>query len=95
MIKCDQTSSKYIKASSNTMEKKRVTNVPISGIHNKRSTTATFSITLERKFLLVHLIYRGETIFSLQKEKFPEAFPSSVNESHYSNEKESFKSLEE
>ena len=44
-----QTLSKYMHMSSSTIEKKRVTNVLISGIDDKRSMTATFSITLEGK----------------------------------------------
>ena len=37
MINLDQTSSKHIQVSSNTMEKKGVTNVPTSGIRNLRN----------------------------------------------------------
>ena len=46
IIKFDQTPSKYAQISSNTMEKKGSKNVPISGIDDKRSITATFSITM-------------------------------------------------
>ena len=52
VIKFDQTPSKCIQVSSNTMEKKRDTNVPISGIDVKRSITVTFSITSDGKFFL-------------------------------------------
>lgn len=51
-IKFDQTPSKCIHVSSNTMEKKRDTDVPISGIDVKRSITVTFPITSGRKFFL-------------------------------------------
>ena len=77
------------------MEKKGVKNVPISGIDDKRSITALFSIILEEKFLPMQMIYEGKTMLSLPKIKFPERVSLSVNESHYSNEKESFKLLEE
>lgn len=77
------------------MEKKGVTNVPISGIDDKRSITALFSIILEEKFLPMQMIYEGKTMLSLPKIKYPERVSLSVNESHYSNEKESFKLLEE
>ena len=50
----NQTSSKYIQVSSNTMEMKGVTNIPIPGTVDKRSITATFSITLERNFIPMH-----------------------------------------
>ena len=45
-INFDQTSSKYVQISSNAMEKKGTKNVPIFGIDDKRSITATFSITM-------------------------------------------------
>ena len=43
----------------------------------------------------MQLIYKGETTLSLPKVKFAEGFLSSVSEIHCSNEKESFKLLEE
>ena len=43
----------------------------------------------------MQLIYTGETTLSLPKVKFAEGFLLSVSEIHYSNEKESFKLLEE
>ena len=78
----DQTLSEHIHVSSNTMEKKEVTNVSISGIDDKISMTATFSITLEGKFLLMQLIYKEKTALGLPKVKFHERFSFSVTESH-------------
>ena len=52
VINFDQTPSKCIQVSSNTMEKKGDVNVPISGIDLKRSITVTFSITSDGKFFL-------------------------------------------
>lgn len=43
----------------------------------------------------MQLIYKGETTLSLPKVKFAAGFLLSVSEIHYSNEKESFKLLEE
>ena len=43
----------------------------------------------------MQLIYKGKTSQSLPKVKFPDGFSLSANESHYSNEKESIKFLEE
>ena len=77
----------------NTIEKKRATHFPISSIDDQISITATFSITLEGEFPPMQLIYKGKTTISLPKAKFPEEFSLSVNESHYSNEKETFKLL--
>ena len=69
------------------MEKKGTSNVPIEGIDEKRSITASFSITFDNKFLSMKLIYKGKTSQSLPKVKFPDGFFLSTNESHYSNEK--------
>ena len=95
IINFDQTPSKYVQVSSTTMDKKGGSNVPIEGISDKRSITATFSVTLDNKFLPVQLIYKGKTGQSLPKVKFPNGFSLSPNESHYSNENEALKFVEE
>ena len=77
------------------MERKGTTNVPVSGVDDKRSITATFSITLDKQFLPMQLIYKGKANQSLPKVNFPQKFSLSVNEKHYSNEKESLKFIEE
>ena len=56
-INFDQTPSNYVQVSSTTMDQKGESNVPIAGISDKRSITATFSITLGNKFLPMQLIY--------------------------------------
>ena len=56
-INFDQTPSKYVQVSSTTMDQKGESSVPISDISDKRSTTATFSITLDNKFLPMQLVY--------------------------------------
>ena len=84
--------SKYVQV---TMEKKGTANVPISGVDDKRAITATFSITFDNKFLPMQLIYKGKTHQSLPKVDFPPGFSLSVNEKHFSNEKESLKFFEE
>ena len=95
IINFDQTPSKYVQVSAMTMDKKGASNVPIEGIDDKRSITATFSVTLDNKFLPMQLIYKGKTNQSLPKVKFPNRFSLSANKSHYSNETESIKFLEE
>ena len=70
-------------------------NVPIAGISDKRSKTSTFSITLNNNFLLMQLIIQSKTDQSLPKLKFPDGFSLSVNESHYNNENEVLKFIEE
>ena len=78
-----------------TMDKKGTFNVPIEDIDDKRSITATFSITFDNKYLPMQLIYKGKISQSLPKVKFLDGFSLSGNESHYSNEKEFIKFLEE
>ena len=95
IINFDQTPSKYVQVSSMTMERRGTTNVPVSGVDDKRSITATFSIALDKQFLPMQLIYNGKTNQSLPKVNFPQEFSVSVNEKHYSNEKESLKFLED
>ena len=94
-IKFDQTPSKYVQVSSTTMDQKGEGKVQIAGISDKRSITATFSITLDNKFLQMQLIYQGKTGLSLPKMKFPDGFSLRVNESHCSNEHEALKFIEE
>ena len=94
IIDFDQTPSKYVQVSAMTMDKKATSNVPIEGIDDKRSITATFSITFDSKFLPMQLIYKGKTSQSLPKIKFPDGFYLTANESHYGNEKEYIKFLE-
>ena len=77
------------------MDKKGGSNVPIEDISDKRSITATFSVTLDNKFLPMQLICKGKTGQSLPKVKFPNGFPLSANESHYSNENVALKFVEE
>ena len=95
IIDFDQTPSKYVQISSNKMKKKGTKKVPISGIDNKRSITATFSITMKNKCLPMQLIYKGKTTQSLPKIQFPNGFSLSANLKHYSNETESLKFLKE
>ena len=95
IINFDRTLSKYVQVSSTTMDKKGGSNAPIEGISDKRSIAATFSVTLENKFLPMQLIYKGKTGQSLSKVKFPNGFSLSANESHYSNENEALKFVEE
>ena len=66
--------------SSMRMGKGGETNVPISSINDKQSITATFSITLDNRFLPTQLIYKGKTNESLLEVTFPEEFLLSANE---------------
>ena len=90
----DQTPSKYLQISSMTMTKRGET-VPIAGANDKRSITATISITFDNKFLPMQLIYKGKTNQFLPKVDFPDGFLLSANETHYSNEEEALKFINE
>ena len=94
-ISFDQTPSKYVQVSSTTMDQNGESNIPIVDISDKRNITSTFSITLDKEFLPMQLIYQGKTGQSLPKVKFLDDFSLSVNESHYSNEDEALKFTEE
>ena len=57
--------------------------------------TATFTISLDGKFLPIQLIYAGKTERSIPKIKFPKSFSLSANPTHFSNETESLKLMKE
>ena len=62
IINFDQTSSKYVQVSSMNMVKRGETNIPIVGANDKRSITATFSITFDNTFLPMLLNSRDTII---------------------------------
>ena len=95
IINIDQTPTKYVPVSRSTLAKKNSKAAAIKGSSDKRSITATFSITFSRKFLPMQLIYGGKTTKSSPRFKFPNDFLLSVNKTHYSNEKEACKLIEE
>lgn len=95
VLNLDQTPSKYVPTSNKTMAKQGSKTVPIKGSTDKRSITATFTITLEGHFLPIQLIYAGKTKKSLPRVDFPKSFSLSANPKHYSNESESIKILED
>ena len=95
LINLDQTPIKYVPAGRTTLAKKNTKTVPIKGTSDKRTITARFPTLLQRDFLPMQLIYGGKTRKSIAQLKFPEKFSLSYNETHYSNEKEGCKLIEE
>lgn len=93
VLNLDQTPSKYVPTSNKTMAPKGSKTVPIKDSTDKRSITATFTITLEGQFLPIQIIYAGKTKKSLPRVQFPASFSLSANPKHYSNETESVKIL--
>ena len=77
------------------MAEKGSDSVPISGLSDKRSMTVIFTITINEKFVVMLLIYRGKTNQNLPKFEFPVVFSLSANPKHYSNTAESIKLIKE
>ena len=75
VLNSDQTNLKYVSMGKTTIVEKGSNSVPIFGLSDKRSMAATFTITLNRKFLSMQLIYGGKTNQSLPKFEFPVGFP--------------------
>ena len=61
VINLDQTQSKYVPGHNKTLAPKDVKNVSIAGSTDKRTFTATFSITMDGQFLPMQVIYGGKT----------------------------------
>ena len=95
VLNLDQTNSKYVSTSKTTVAEKGSNSVPISGLSDTRRMTATFTVTLNGKFLPMQLIYGGKTNQSLPKFEFPVGFSLPPNPKHYSNTAESIKLIKE
>ena len=95
IINLDQTPTKYVPSGRTTLAKKNSKTGTIKGSTDKRTITATFAISIRGDFLPMQLIYGGKTKKYLPRFKFPEKFSLSYNETHYSNEKEACKFIEE
>ena len=91
VLNLDGTNSKYASMGKTTMAEKGSNSVPISGLNDQRSMTATFTITLNGKFFPMQIIYGQKTNQSLPKFEFLVGFSFSANPKHYSNTAESIK----
>ena len=76
------------------MTKRGSKSVSIIGSSDKKTITATFSITLDGKLLPMQIIYGGKISKSIPKVAFPESFHVTANPKHYSNEEEPLKLME-
>ena len=94
IINLDQTPSKYVPGCNKTLVPKGVTNVSIAGWTDKRTITATFSITMDGQLLSMQIIYGGKTSKSIPRLSFPDGFLVSANPKRYSNEEGSLKMME-
>ena len=89
VINLDQTPSKFVPGCNKTLAPRKSKSVAIKGSTDKRTITATFSITIDGKFLPMQIIYAGKTSKSIPKIEFPKDFHVTANPKHYSNEEES------
>ena len=95
VLNIDQTPLKYVPCGKTPVAEKSSSTVPINGVSDKRMITATFTISLDGKFLPIQLIYAGKTERSIPKIKFTKSFLLSTNPTHFSNETESLKLMKE
>ena len=96
VINLDQTPSKYVSRCNKTLAPKgtKRSTDKRTGSTDKRTITATFSITMDGQFLLMQVIYSGKTTKSIPRVSFPHGFLVSANLKHYSNEEYSLKMME-
>ena len=71
VLNLDQTNWKYISVGKTAKVKKGSNSISISGLSDKKSMSATFTIILNGKFLPMQLIYGGRTKQSLPKSESP------------------------
>ena len=69
--------------------------VPIKGVAYKQAAAATFTITLDGKFLPPQLIYGDKISRCLPKFEFTDSFSLSFNENHFSKTNETKKLIAE
>ena len=95
VLNLDQTPVQHVPFGKTTLAKQNTSSVPVSSASDKRIVTATFTMTLDGKFLPMQLIYGGKTWKSILTVTFPRGILLSVNLKHCSNEEETLKLLKE
>ena len=91
IVNLDQAPSEFVESSRHTKAENGSANVGIIGSGEKQQITATFVVTLDRRFLPMQLIYDGKTTRSITRVDFPSSFSSSANPKYFSNADESVK----
>ena len=74
VLNLDQTLVKYVPYSETTLTKQNTSSVSVIGVSDKPMITATFTITLDWKFLPMQLIYGGNTRKNIPTVKLPRGF---------------------
>ena len=83
ILNLDQTPLKYVPVGNETIALSGSQSVTNEGSSDKCCITGTFAITMHSEFLPVHLIYKGKTVQSLPRFKFPREFCLSTDEKHF------------
>ena len=91
VLNLDQMPVKYIPCGKTTLGKQNTSSVPVSGVSEMRLIAAIFTITTDRKFLPMQLMYGGKTQKSILAVKFLRGFLLSTNPKHYTDEEETLK----
>ena len=86
ILNWDHTGLKYVPVSSWTMAKEGSKRVEISQIDDKRQITALFTVSLDRSFLPIQLIYCGKSCACLPPTKFPSEWHITYSHNHWANE---------
>ena len=73
VINLDQTPSKYVPCCNKTLATKGIKSVSDVGSTDKRTITATFSITMDGTFLPMQIIYSEKTSKNIPPVSFPSA----------------------
>ena len=87
VLNLDRKTLKYVPVCNDTMALSGAKSVTIVGSFDKRSVTGIFSVTMHCEFLPMHLIYKGKTVQSFPKFKFPQGFYISANEINFLNDR--------
>ena len=95
ILNSDQTPLKYVQAGRFTMAPKGAKKVGVAGSADKRMITLTLTVTQDGKILPFQIIYKGKTMQSCPKVRFPDGFSLSANVKHHSNTGEVLRHLEE
>ena len=83
ILNLDQTPLKYVPVGNEMIALSGSQSVTNEGSSDKCCITGTFAVTMHSEFLPVHLIYKGKTVQSLPRFKFPREFCLSTDKKHF------------
>ena len=94
ILNLDQTPLSYVSPGKYTFNPKDAKTAPIEGIDDKKQITATFTVSMTRKFRPIQLIYEGKTPRCIPRFDFPADFNVTFSDNHWSNTEKSIELLE-